>query len=135
MQPEKLTLANLGAGGLEEDFARAVKQLCENVADPNVPTDAVRSITISIKVKPDKRGQSAGLAYSVKTNLPGAEPGEAAAWIAMDKENRLGLFRMDMRQESLPLNEPTVTEIKPVSDAVRGAAMPKPKFAGPTPEA
>jgi hypothetical protein len=114
---KKLTLATIGDGGLVEDFDRELRALCENIADPNVKTDAVRTITVTLKVKPDAKGQTAGLSYSVKSSLPGADPGIQMAWIAMDEEKKnITLFHVDQRQEPL-FKEPTVTEIKPIAGA------------------
>ena len=130
---QKLTLATIGNGGLIEDFDRELRNLCENIADPNVKTDAVRTITVTVKVKPDKKGQTAGLSYSVKSTLPGADPGEQMTWIAMDEEKKnITLFHVDQRQDNL-FKEPTVTEIKPVggSAPAKVAEMPAPSYAPP----
>lgn len=128
----KLTLATIGGGGLAEDFDREIRRLCENIADPNIPTEAKRSITVTVKVKPDKKGLTAAVTYSVTSSLPGAEPGEAVAWIAM-VDNQLGLYEADRRQDALPFNnpEPLVTEIKPTAGANKLAEMPAPRMAPP----
>jgi hypothetical protein len=133
-QSVKLTIANLGGGGLIEDFDRELRAVCENIADPNVKTDAVRTVTVIVKVKPDKKGQTAGVSFSVKSSLPGAEPGEQMAWIAMGDDKELGLFQVDTRQNPLPFVEPTVTEIHAVSppaQPAKVAEMPAPTFAPP----
>jgi hypothetical protein len=126
----KLTLANLGSGGLMEDADREFRKICENIADPNIPTDGVRTISITIKVKPDNKGQTAMVAYSVKSTMPGPEPGAATAWIAME-QGELGLYQMDLRQNELPfVQEPMVSEIVPVGTN-KTAQMPPPAYAEP----
>jgi hypothetical protein len=68
-QPEEMTIANLDGGGLMELATREFHKICDNVADPNVRTDATRKLTINIEVKPDRKGQTADVAYSVKSTL------------------------------------------------------------------
>ena len=133
-KPNELTLTNIGGGGLAEDVSRELRRVCENIADPNVKTDAKRSIKIDLKIKPDSKGQTATVTYEVKTSMPGPNPGSSTAWIAMH-ENKLGLFQMDLRQNELPFNpDPVVSEIVPVGSTPKVAQMPKTKIA-PAPEA
>src|ERR1017187_5976632 len=117
--PKKVTLANLGGGGLMEDVDREFRNICENIADPNTRTEGSRKINITITVTPDRKGQTAAVAYSVKSTLPGPTPGATTVWIAMDEGQQLGLFAMDLRQNQLPFNpDPTVSEIKPIASNV-----------------
>lgn len=50
---ESISLANLLDGAAIEAVDHAIKEVWENVLDPNT-TDAVRSVTMEIKVKPTK---------------------------------------------------------------------------------
>jgi hypothetical protein len=122
----KLTIGNLAGGELAALIERAFMKIAENVADPNVPTEAVRKIKVLVKVKPDKKGQSAQITFNVNTELPGSEPGQAVAFIAMDQKTKeITLYSADVRQESLFASpqEPVMTEIKPVGE-VRTAPGP-----------
>jgi hypothetical protein len=118
--PSKLTVDNLGGGELSALMERAFMKIAENIADPNSPTEAVRKIKVLVKVKPDKKGQSAQIVFNVNTELPGSEPGQAVAFIAMDQKTKeITLYSADVRQESLftPQQEPVMTEIKPIGEA------------------
>lgn len=137
MPAEKLTLANLGGGELMELVDREMKKLCDNIVDPNIKTEAVRAINISIKVKPDKKGQTADVRYAVKSALPGPDASTTTAYIAMAPGTTdITLFGMDIRQQDLfnEKKEPLVSEIKPSAAAqmVKTAEPMKPaSFAPP----
>lgn len=129
-KPEKLSVSNLGGGELAALIEQAFLKVGENIADPNVPTEGVRKIKSVISIKPDKKGQSAQIVFKVSTELPGAEPGSATAFIAMDSQSKhITLFNADIRQEQLfSEKEPTVTEIKSVALTAPG---PKPAALAP----
>lgn len=117
-QPKKLTLANIGGGELALLVEREMSAICENIADPNIKAEAVRSLKVEIKIKPDKRRQTAEITYQVKSAVPGIEANKTTAFIGMD-QGELGLYGVDLRQDELPfagkVEEPTVTEIKQVA--------------------
>jgi hypothetical protein len=115
--PKKISLSNLGGGELTELVDRELSKICENIADPNVKAEAVRSLKIEVKVKPDKKRQTAELAYSVKSTMPGPDTSKSTVFIAMDK-GELGLYGMDLRQQEMfaQPQEPLTTEIRTVSE-------------------
>lgn len=134
--PKKLTLDTLGGGELAAKVDRALAKICENIADPNVRTEAVRKLKIGVKIKPDKKGQMAQIVYEVKTEIPGPDPGETSAYIAMDHTSKeIALYGVDVRQSDLfdPPKEPMVTEIRSVSQPQRVAPAPQPAAIAPAP--
>lgn len=131
MNSKKVNLSNLGGGELAELANRELTRICENIADPNSRTDATRKLSISIAVKPDKKGQTAEITYKVESKIPGPEPAKTTAFIAMDKETReISLYGMDIRQQDMFKPEPMITEIKPVSEA-KVAPGPQPGALAP----
>jgi hypothetical protein len=101
-QPEEMTIANLDGGGLMELATREFHKICDNVADPNVRTDATRKLTINIEVKPDRKGQTADVAYSVKSTLVGPDKAKTTAFIAQAPGSQdISLFGVDVRQGDL----------------------------------
>jgi hypothetical protein len=129
---KKLDLANLGGGELVATVDRELKKLCENIADCNVKTEAVRKVTINIAVKPDKKGQTAAVSYSVKSSLPGPDASVVQAYIAMAPGTTdIALFGVDTRQEELFGKEPLVSEIKPQSEQPKMAEPAKPAAFAP----
>jgi hypothetical protein len=99
---KKITLATLGGGGLMRDVDRAFSKVCENIADPDTCTDVERKITITIRVAPDTKGQTAAICYQIKTDLAGPVPGTVIAWLAMDNNHQLGLFDDDQPPDGFP---------------------------------
>lgn len=131
MAPKKLDLSNIGGGELMAVTDREILKLCENIADPNIKTEAVRKITITIAVKPDKKGQTAEIKYAVKSSLPGPDASTTTAYIAMAPGTTdITLFGMDVRQQDLfgEKQESLVSEIKPTAAA---APATQPKVAEP----
>lgn len=113
MEPQKLTIANLDNGGLNELVERELGRICESIADSNVKAEAVRTLTIKVKIKPNTKKNMAAIAYQVKSEIPSVDPGTTQAYIAMDA-GELCFYPADVRQQTLPM-EPMVTEIRAVS--------------------
>jgi hypothetical protein len=131
-KPKKLELANIGGGELAEIVERELSKICENIADPNVKAEGKRELTIKVAFRPDKKRQTAEVAYSVKNNMPGPDTSKTTAFIAMDG-GELGLYGMDLNQQELFSDtEPLTSEIRPVSQLPRVAHdEQKPKVAAP----
>lgn len=101
-QTKEITLANLDGGGLLELAAREFHKICDNIADPNVRTDAVRKMVITLEVKPDRKGQAADVAYSIKTTMAGSDKTTTKAFIAMAPgATDISLFSVDVAQGDL----------------------------------
>lgn len=62
----RVTLDTVADGALPELFERELDQVLENIADPNTPAEAIREITIKIKIRPD--ANRAGADYLVETS-------------------------------------------------------------------
>jgi hypothetical protein len=131
-KPKKLELSNIGGGELAEIVDRELAKICENIADPNVKAEAKRELTIKVAFRPDKKRQTAEVAYSVKNNMPGPDTSKTTAFIAMDG-GELGLYGMDLNQQELfSEQEQLTTEIRPVGDLPRVAhEQQRPKVASP----
>jgi len=55
MEPqEKVTLANLAMGGAVELFDEELRKVMENIADINTDPKTARTITLQVKIVPDK---------------------------------------------------------------------------------
>lgn len=104
--PVELTLANIGHGDLMEAATIELRKIGENIANPNVKTDAKRKLTIEIAIEPDATGQLAKISYALKTTLPGPEAGKAVATIAMVPESKaISFFQLEQKlpYEDTPL--------------------------------
>ncbi len=57
MHKEKLTLANLCGGAVQEKVDRALEKVARNILDPNVVPDKKRTVTLKITLKPSENDQ------------------------------------------------------------------------------
>lgn len=62
-------IAKLGGGALGERFNRELQKLANNVMDPNTKAEAVRTVTVSIKIKPNATRQVGDADIEVKSSL------------------------------------------------------------------
>ena len=54
MHKEKLTLATIGGGAVQERVDRALEKVARNIMDPNTDPGKKRVITLKITMKPDE---------------------------------------------------------------------------------
>jgi len=114
--PIELTLANLGNGDLLECASIELRKICDNIADPNVKTEAKRKLQINIEIKPDAKGIMAAITYSVKTSMPGLDAGSTVAHIAMAPGSKnISLFEVTKDPGTPLFPEEEVPGITPLS--------------------
>ena len=113
--PIEMSLANLGSGDLMECATHELRKICDNIADPNIKTDAKRKLQINLVIKPDAKGQMAQITYDVKTTMPGPEAGKTMAYIAFTPETRaISLFEVETHP-ALFEEEPLLAPIPPLA--------------------
>jgi hypothetical protein len=64
---------NLAGGAMAERINRELKKVAENVMDPNTKADAVRTVTVQIKIKPNEARQIGNTEIEVKSSLAPAK--------------------------------------------------------------
>lgn len=74
MHKEKLTLATICGGAVQEKVDRALEKVARNILDPNVVPDKKRTITLKITLKPSDEDQedvivSADVTYQLAPEL------------------------------------------------------------------
>lgn len=112
--PNEMNLANLGGGALMECATAELRKICDNIADPNIKTDAKRKLQINIVIKPDPKGQMANISYEVKASMPGPDAGKTMAYIAFAPETKaISLFEVETHPPLFeePKALPNVTEL------------------------
>ncbi|MGI6655239.1 MAG: hypothetical protein ACOX5Z_00100 [Desulfobulbus sp.] len=83
-QNELLNIGQLGNGAAEELFAQSLERVVENVLDPNTRADAVRTITLKVKVKPGKKDRTlCQVELTCEERLAPAVPFETALFVGM----------------------------------------------------
>lgn len=62
-------LADLAEGGVQEKLDRAVKEVAENITNPNFESNKKRQIIMTMSFNPDKKRQTASVEVEVRTKL------------------------------------------------------------------
>ena len=110
---EYVTLENLGHGAAIELFQAELERLIENVSDPNTKADAVRSITLRVKVKPNKKARNlCAVEVHCDSKLAAAQPFETTMFVGMEHgvavasehDPRQGELFVDVKPEPAPKN-------------------------------
>jgi len=66
---ERLSLANLGKGAAVERFDDELQKVLENILDPNTRPDLVRSVTLTVKIKPNEDRDFANVEIQATSKL------------------------------------------------------------------
>lgn len=81
---EMVTLENIVGGAASEMFQGCLEKIIENIVNPNTKPDAVRSITLKMKVKPGKNDRSlCTVELSCDEKLAPVLPFETAMFVGM----------------------------------------------------
>lgn len=81
-------IARLAGGAMAERINRELQKVAENIMDPNTKADAVRTVTISIKIKPNEARQLGAADIEVKSSLVPAKGVPTAFVFDFDKEGK-----------------------------------------------
>jgi len=102
MKYEEVTLDTLNMGAASELFEAAWNRLLANIGDENTKATAVRSISITVKVKPSETRDSATTTVSVTDRLAPLNPHEHFVILGSDG-NGVHAYTTDPKQQSLGL--------------------------------
>lgn len=80
-----LSFATLAGGGVEEKLQFALKEVAENIADPNTDAKKARKITMTLTLKPNEARTISNLDIDVKTSL--AAPMGISTTLMIDRDN------------------------------------------------
>lgn len=86
--PDKLSLANMSEGGIIEAFDEELAEVLTNIHDPNTNPTAIRTITLTVKIKPDVDRTVNSLEATCK---PGLAPRRIIATKFMSGINKHGV--------------------------------------------
>lgn len=104
MDYHEVTLDTLNMGAARELFEAAWVRLLENIGDENTKAEAVRSISITVKVKPSKNRDNASTTVAVTEKLAPLCPHEHFVVLSTDGR-RVQAFTTDPKQQSLGLED------------------------------
>ena len=101
MGNEPLSLSNIYQGGAIEAFDHELKAVLENIDDINTNPDAERSVTLVMKIKPDKDRDVGKVKIEVKSKLAPAQALETKLY--MEKGTAQEMFKgQNPNQHVLP---------------------------------
>ena len=118
---EVISLESLNGGQIVALFDRELEKVLENIADENTPEKAARSISITIKIKPEEGRGSAVVEVASTSKLAPVKPSKSYAVFAFDGD-KVTAYQSDPKQ--LKLGD-TVVDGKVISmpqAAARGKA-------------
>lgn len=103
---KKLTIYNINGGAVVDQFAEALRQVIQNIADPNCKIDTMREINIKIKILPQKNGAFTDISTQINTKLAPLSPSTGYAIFGKDENNELTVYTSNLKQPDLPgINE------------------------------
>lgn len=83
-----IDINNLAGGAMAERINRELQKVAENVLDPNTKAEAVRTVTVSIKIKPNEARQIGSSDIDVKSSLAPAKGVPTQFVFDYDKEGK-----------------------------------------------
>lgn len=114
MDYKEITLDTLNMGAARELFDAAWKRLLDNIADENTKATAVRSISITIKVKPSETRETANTTVGVKESLAPLNPHEHFVYFSTDGRN-LHAYTTDPKAPMLDFEGDNVSQFPAIA--------------------
>lgn len=82
---EQISLANLKGGAALELFDFELQNVLENIIDPNTKAEEVRTVTLTVKIKPDKERNFGPIEIQAKAKLAPAAPVSTQAFFGKER--------------------------------------------------
>ena len=97
-EKEPITLGTLYSGAVIEAVDHEIANALANIMDVNTSPSQARTVTLKLKIKPNKERNIAGVTFQAKSSLAPAEALETSIIIDKDKAGRAVAF--ELRPES-----------------------------------
>lgn len=106
---EPIRLETINGGQLVALFDRELSRVLENIADDNTAAKTVRSITLTVKMRPEDDRGSVVVEIDSRSKLAPVKPSRSHAVLAFDGQV-ITAYQSDVRQLKLgePENEGTI---------------------------
>lgn len=104
-EEEKLSLANLALGACIERFDEELQHVLDNLVDPNC-TDGVRSITLTVAIKPNEARTMAKVGVLCKSSLAPVKAFETQLYVGSMPGGKGVAVEYNPAQLKLPGTEP-----------------------------
>lgn len=111
----KMSFSTLAGGGVEEKLQYALKEVAENIADPNTDAKKARKITMTLTFKPNESRMIANLDIDVKTSL--VHPIGISTTLMIDRDNAgkivaSEIYGNDPNQQIMDFDAGKVTDLR-----------------------
>lgn len=100
VKPDKLSLININQGAAVNIFERCLDQIMANIKDPNTDAEAIRTVTLKIKFKPNADRTGVDAIIVPKVDLAGIKAHKGSAFIISEGGKAMA-YPKDPRQEML----------------------------------
>lgn len=98
-----VSLETLAGGAVPERFDRELERVLKNIADPNTDAQAVREISVKVRIKPAADRESAVVRLDVASKVAPAKPVATPIHFGTDRTTgKLVAIGYDPRQPELP---------------------------------
>lgn len=112
MEAEKVTLASLRGGAAVEMFDVEMLRVLDNILDPNT-TLQVRSVTLTVKIKPDANRSVGAVEISCGSKLAAPKPAVSQFYMGKDR-GRAVAFEYNPEQLQMNLEQSNTPGVKGV---------------------
>lgn len=82
---EQVTLENLGRGAAMELFQTELGNVIRNIMDPNTKPEAVRAITLKVKIKPSDKRTMCRVETTCESRIAPTRPHETTIYVGLDR--------------------------------------------------
>jgi hypothetical protein len=82
---EEANLGTIGNGSAGDLFQAELREVLRNIDDPNTKPDAVRVITLEVKIKPSEKRDSAAVQVNCKSKLAPTRPNVGFIYLGKSK--------------------------------------------------
>lgn len=84
-EQQYVSLDNLGHGAAAEMFQAELARVIANISDPNTKPEALRGVTLTLKIKPNKDRTFCAVEIGCVGKLANIQPFETQMYVGMDK--------------------------------------------------
>ena len=100
MEPQEISLTTICEGAVPEVFARELKEVLANIADPNTDPERARGITLKFTLKPYEDRSGAQVSFTCKPTLQPVEVAKSPVFLSRHT-GQLKAYSVDQRQQAL----------------------------------
>lgn len=100
---DKLSISTIASGAVIEALDYEFQRVFDNIIDPNTKADGVRTLTLQVKIKPDKSRSKATVSFVAKAGLQPSEAVEADVYITDRRGKATVVESMPPVQHELPV--------------------------------